>query len=345
MNKLVLISTFCFFLLQNTYAQKHQISDKDTLLYYLDNWGNLTSSKASADHFLVIMPADSSSGIKVYPVIEYYPNWKPKLMGYSRSQRYNNLIFEGESVEFYKTGYKKSIKQYSNGLLSGSLTLYYSNGKLYADETYDKDYNLKLINCSDSTGKVLAENGNGNWIKYSNDGLWQDIEEGPIKDSVENGVWYVKYNKQRNDSTVYKNGAVIATTQLGVILGKHSDMVFTAVMHEPFFPNFGNFISHNARYPAVAFENRKQGDVNVQFVVEKDGSLTGIKVLKSPDQSLTDEVVRVLKLSAPWHPGVQKDIPVRCMYSIQVNFSLVGDHEGMVKLKTAPFEKPFPLSL
>jgi len=324
MLKSTFILILSFLLFQDTYAQKHQIADKDTLLYYFDKHNQLTSIKDSADYFLVIMPADSSSGIKVYPILEYYPNWKRKLMGYSRTQRYNFLTFEGENVEFYRNGYKKSIKQYSNGVLSGNLTLYYPNGKLYADEAYVKDYNLKFINCSDSTGKVLTENGNGKWIKYSDD-FTTELEEGMVKDSVEEGTWYTKH-ANTIDSTIYKKGSAISSSDKMHPLGRISDMIFTAVQQEPSCPEFYIFLQRNMRYPAYAKEHNIQGKVYLQFIVEKDGSISNIKVLRSPEKDLEDEAIRCLTNGPKWHPGMQNGKPVRCMYTVPIGFSLAYDN-------------------
>jgi hypothetical protein len=157
---------------------------------------------------LVIMPADSSSGEKVYPIIEYYPNMKPKLMAYSSTQACNMLRFEGEYIDYYRNGHKRSIKQYANNTPVNNLTLYYPNGKLYADEAYDKNGNVLLINCRDSTGNALAQNGNGKWVRYDDD--FTAVYGGAVKDSLEEGVWHALYNKSANDSTVFKRGLVIS---------------------------------------------------------------------------------------------------------------------------------------
>ncbi|MEO7214388.1 energy transducer TonB [Mucilaginibacter sp.] len=64
-------------------------------------------------------------------------------------------------------------------------------------------------------------------------------------------------------------------------------------------------MARNIRYPKYARENKITGRVIVTFVVERDGSLTDVKILRSPDRSLGDETLRVMKASPPWHPGMQ----------------------------------------
>ncbi len=65
-----------------------------------------------------------------------------------------------------------------------------------------------------------------------------------------------------------------------------------------------------------------QGRVILQFVVEKDGSLSNIAALRDPGNGLGEEAIRVLKLAPKWKPGVQNGRNVRVQYTIPVNFNL-----------------------
>lgn len=67
---------------------------------------------------------------------------------------------------------------------------------------------------------------------------------------------------------------------------------------------FRNWVQARLSYPPLAQENNIQGTVTVKFVVEKDGRLTNIQVLKSPDKTLSDEAVSVLSKSPKWEPAV-----------------------------------------
>ncbi|MDN3579701.1 energy transducer TonB [Mucilaginibacter flavus] len=85
---------------------------------------------------------------------------------------------------------------------------------------------------------------------------------------------------------------------------------------------WAKFLQKNLRYPAVARENNVQGRVILNFVVEKDGSISNIKVARALGSGLDEESVRVLKLAKPWKPGIQNGHPVRVAYSIPFNFQL-----------------------
>jgi protein TonB len=62
--------------------------------------------------------------------------------------------------------------------------------------------------------------------------------------------------------------------------------------------------------------------VTLRFVIERDGSLTNIEEIQSPDRSLTEEAIRVLKESPLWSPGKQRNRPVRVFYIIPIEFKL-----------------------
>ncbi len=83
---------------------------------------------------------------------------------------------------------------------------------------------------------------------------------------------------------------------------------------------FRNWVQQNVRFPQIALENGIQGRVVVTFVIEKDGRLTNIEVLQTPDRSLSDEAIRVLSKSPKWSPGKQRNQPVRVKYTLPVDF-------------------------
>ena len=85
---------------------------------------------------------------------------------------------------------------------------------------------------------------------------------------------------------------------------------------------FRNWVQSKVRYPQIAQENNISGRVLVMFVVERDGSLTNIQVLQTPDSSLSDEAIRVLKTSPKWKPGKQRNQAVRVKYTLPIEFRI-----------------------
>uniref|UniRef100_UPI004028EBAC TonB family protein n=1 Tax=Prevotella sp. TaxID=59823 RepID=UPI004028EBAC len=105
-----------------------------------------------------------------------------------------------------------------------------------------------------------------------------------------------------------------------------SNKVFDFVEEMPHFPGgaaaLQAFLSSNTKYPVVAQENGVQGRVIVSFVVERDGSITDVRVVRSVDPSLDREASRVVRSMPRWSPGKQNGSAVRVKYTVPVVFRL-----------------------
>ena len=105
-----------------------------------------------------------------------------------------------------------------------------------------------------------------------------------------------------------------------------SNKVFDVVEEMPSFPGgqgaLMSFLNSNIKYPVVAQENGVQGRVIVGFVVERDGSITDVKVMRSVDPSLDREAQRVVRAMPRWKPGKQNGSAVRVKYTVPVVFRL-----------------------
>ncbi len=120
---------------------------------------------------------------------------------------------------------------------------------------------------------------------------------------------------------VLKAKQVVVTEQ-----PKEETKVFDVVEQMPSFPGgpqaLFEYLSSHIKYPVVAEENGVQGRVIVTFVVERDGSITDVKVAKSVDPSLDKEAQRVVKSMPHWIPGKQNGTAVRVKYTVPVTFRL-----------------------
>ena len=104
------------------------------------------------------------------------------------------------------------------------------------------------------------------------------------------------------------------------------EKVFDVVEQMPSFPGgpsaLMEWLSNNVKYPVVAQENGVQGRVVVSFVVERDGSITDVKVVRCVDPSLDREASRVVRAMPRWIPGKQNGSAVRVKYNVPVAFRL-----------------------
>ena len=101
---------------------------------------------------------------------------------------------------------------------------------------------------------------------------------------------------------------------------------FVSVEKQPEFPGglkaFYQYLNDNIKYPKEAAKNKIQGRVFLSFIVEKNGALTNIKIMRGVSADINEEAIRVLSGSPKWNPGIQFGVPVRVKYNINVNFAL-----------------------
>ena len=104
--------------------------------------------------------------------------------------------------------------------------------------------------------------------------------------------------------------------------------IFTAVEQQAAFPGgekaMMNWLSKNINYPQAAADNGIQGRVIVKFVVEKDGSIGNVTVVKGVDKDLDKEAIRVVKKMPKWQPGKNNGAAVRSYFNLPVTFKLAN---------------------
>lgn len=102
------------------------------------------------------------------------------------------------------------------------------------------------------------------------------------------------------------------------------DSIYNIVEHQPQYHGGIDaelaFIAKNIRYSKDARNKGKKGHVIIQYVVEKDGSITNIHIVKSLYPSLDAEAIRIIALMPKWEPGRMHGKAVRCKYTLPVNF-------------------------
>lgn len=108
---------------------------------------------------------------------------------------------------------------------------------------------------------------------------------------------------------------------------EEEEIPFMLVEEKPTFQKgdanqFSKWVNQRLVYPEIAKENGVQGRVTLQFTIDKDGTLTKVKVVRGVDPSLDKEAVRVVSMSPKWEPGRQRDRAVPVTYTFPVIFKL-----------------------
>jgi len=144
-----------------------------------------------------------------------------------------------------------------------------------------------------------------------------------VEDDVETAEITIDVEDEKDRIVVI---APTAGTGTGIVDAEDTDVPFVVVEQMPSFPGgdaaLMRFLSDNIRYPVIAAESGIQGRVILQFVVNRDGSIVDIEVVRSIDRSLDAEAVRVVSMMPRWTPGKQRGRTVRVRYTLPVNFRL-----------------------
>ncbi len=88
------------------------------------------------------------------------------------------------------------------------------------------------------------------------------------------------------------------------------------------FNTFRTWVMQNVKYPEIAKKEKIEGKVYAEYIVEKDGTVSNVKVIKSDDSKLNEEVLKVVKSSPNWTAGKQNGKLVRVKFVVQVKFAL-----------------------
>ena len=127
-------------------------------------------------------------------------------------------------------------------------------------------------------------------------------------------------------NTVTANGSIMVE-EIVQAIDAHDNTSSAQPDTEPKFKGgdltkFAYWVQEQIEYPKEAFSQGIGGKVVAEFFIEKDGSVTFSKILESPNEILSKEVERVIKLSPKWEPAIQKGQKVRVKYAIPVAFAI-----------------------
>ena len=216
---------------------------------------------------------------------------------------------------------------------------------------------------SEQTVKTETPAATGNIITFKlSDGTYLSVPE-PFEINVDGQQYYLDLNSIKNDTTLMlgnhefyavKNhdernslsvkidGKDFDINFAGGILKDDSKIYTDAVEVAPEYPGGYNamfdFISKNVKYPESAKNQGLEGRVFVQFVVEKDGSLSSFQVLRGVSDDIDAEAIRVLKMMPKWKPGMNEGNPVRVQYVLPFKFQLTGNENTMTALSGTKWE-------
>ena len=316
----MLFAVFNIAAIAQTQTQNKQ---PDSLVFYLDKNEQLATDSAGIA-FVRIIKRDTADQT-LFTVEDYYKNGRLKQVGKSLVASLP-LQRTGSFLSFFPNGRRKSIENFQDGRIDGDQYYYYPNGKAYCVSTYDYS-NQKIIvkESNDSTGKVMASNGNGAHILYD-ENFKQILEQGPILDGTRNGEWTGTVYDTIYYKCTYSHGNSVSgtsRTKSGRVYN------FTNDFSNPEFQGgefaFYKFLAHNIKYPPVARDNKVQGKVFINFTIDSEGKLSKFAILRGIGSGCDEEAIRVLSLSPPWIPGKIYGVPVKVSFTFPISYSIASE--------------------
>ena len=139
-------------------------------------------------------------------------------------------------------------------------------------------------------------------------------------------LFSIKSQAQNRIDTAYTapgfNNEIAATDSTNTSNKQDEDYVITVEQMPEFKGDLLKFLSKKVRYPKSALENKIEGKVIVQFIIEKDGSISNVEIVKKAGWGMDEEAIRVIKLMPNWKPGKQNGKAVRVLFTLPINFKL-----------------------
>ncbi|UQD55036.1 energy transducer TonB [Flavobacterium sp. K5-23] len=259
---------------------------------------------------------------KIYNVIDHYKSGAIYMVGKSNNKDYLNK--DGQFIYYYENGNKKTISNFDKGKQTGKQYNWYENGKPKSEIEYIEIKNettpeLNINQYWDANNNQKVIDGNGDYEDLSE----TLFESGKTKNGLHEGVWKgygikPKYTYTEN----YENGKLISGTSIDSSNIEHS---YKKVNQYPVpkrgMNNFYSYIGKSMSIP-IAARNTVSGKIYLTFVIETDGSVVDIKIIKGIGYGIDEEAIRVIKDYKYWNPGILRGIPIRVLYSIPITIVL-----------------------
>jgi TonB family protein len=322
---------------------------QDTTIVYLDHLF-AKKKKAKASYYKKLVKTERG----VWYTEIYQINGTIHEKGFYKTP--NTLIKDGKFETYYPTGDLREKGSYSNDLKVGSWTTFYISGEKDSYGNYD------LEGEKDSIWVNLYKNGeiyyigrywngdkNGEWLGYHNDGSKSFIKQYNKTGDLHGA--YVEYSKIGlvYDTGFYESGDKVGLWNYffstgepsGVVTYEKGDAINSeywdrdgtivnqknqVVNQDPSFPGGDQkmyaFLGKNMKYPPEARDNNYQGRVYVAFVIEKNGDISDVEILRGVHPSIDEESMRVVREMPKWLPGISQNRKVRVRFNLPIVFKL-----------------------
>lgn len=327
---------------------------------YYDQYGRICKEKKNIKDDKNVEPSFKEEYIQKDNKYEYR---KSNLNGILSETGFTKNKYSRKKMNWWTTfhddGKSKMIVSYynQNGELDSIFTQYYKNSNVFTKQQYKNNKLWNVIELKDKNQNDLEigsfKNGSGNLFLYDEEGnIRQSLE---FKEGVLNGVLRNYVNKIAVDSLYYINGVQSSFPDKTYNHEVNEGEIFKSTEIMPRFPGCEEmagtekeksecakmklleYIYKNLKYPEVARANGLEGSCVAQFVIDKEGKIDDINIVRDIDGVFGAAVIDVLESmntkEIRWSPGLQKGRPVRVLFTLPVRFSLDGSNTSFTEEK------------
>ena len=286
------------------------IQAADVKVYY-DSEGNVTSSSQATFYRISNQYAIADR----FHMTDFYMDGEVAASGAYMTSRYK--IKDGEFIYYYPNGQVKSKGFFKENLRLGEWKWWYPNGQPMKDaliihtNSLPNEEIVLTVNFWDEDSNQVVSKGKGELIQFNEHqyvGKLRAVARGSILDGLKHGIWK-GYDQEGNVlfKELYRDGSLLRgkASASGDRKVKYSTLS-KAPMPLGGVNNLRKHIIKSLQYPRNARYENISGQVLVQFVVGKDGSIHDVETIKGIGGGCDEEAERVIETFGNWEPGVQR---------------------------------------
>lgn len=292
----------------------------DKIIYLDSVWKETT--KDNYNYYRVIK--DYNLEKEEYDFEDYYKSGKVQMKGKSETKDY--LKETGTVTYYFENGTTKKTVSYEKGKATGKYSEWYENGQKYIEGEFILDEKKPtseptIQNYWDKNNNQKVIDGNGDFEEI----IPQGTASGKIKNGFKDGIW-IGQNKISATTYIetYENGKLKNGTSKDKL---NMEYPYTEVFSQPKprkgLDHFYKYIAKNFNIPKNA--SNINGRILLGFVINKDGSITDLKIIKSINTEFDEEAKRLISAYPDWSPGEFRGLKVRTSYNIPLKFEIPSE--------------------
>lgn len=276
----------------------------------------------------------------------WYSTWPKGTQTYERKSFYlpsntikstENIVngrLEGESVHYHPNGQLYYKTNYFKGLEIGIVELYYPNGKIHWIQRYDSTnqkskqdgerMEYSTLQYFDSLGSQTVTDGNGWYPEFDKTLVGYKVGSGRVKNGLKDSTWVGLHEDGKvHYIEKWENGRLIKGESFWAVGETYTyDRLVVQASPANGMGSFYKHVSSTMKYPKEARRHGVQGKVFVEFVVDNNGAISNIKVIRGIGSGCDEEAIAAIASSPNWKPGLQRGRPVRSRFNLALIFKL-----------------------